>query len=365
MELKDIWLWLAYFTKGRNDIIKSLLETYKSIEEIYRSDEKKLREQGKLTEEETEQFIKLREEFDAKSEWEKLHDRGIKFVALCDSEYPDKLRKYQERPFFLFYKGNLPKDYIPSVAMVGARACSNYGRTMAKNIGKELSANGVQIISGMARGIDTYSQLGAVSGGTPTFAVLGCGVDICYPTENIELYQDILENGGGIISEYIPEDAPLAWHFPQRNRIISGLADKIAIIEAKEKSGSLITVEWALEQGKDIFAVPGRVNDVMSAGCNRLLKAGAGVLTEASDILSDLNYNMDSIIKITSLNEKNLEKDLLLVYSELGLHPKSVQHIIEETRLEYGVIMEILLKLQLMGLVEETCKNYYARADAT
>lgn len=365
MEKKDMWLWLACFSRGKNGIIKALMETYNNIERIYEIEEKEIREQGKLTKEEATRFIQFREEFHIEKERKKLEEKEIKFVAVCEKEYPEKLRKYKESPYFLFYKGNLPKDYFPSVAMVGARACSNYGRTMAKNIGKELSMNGVQIISGMARGIDTYSQLGAVSGGTPTFAVLGCGVDICYPTENIELYQDILSNGGGILSEYPPGEAPLAWHFPQRNRIISGLSDKIAVIEAKEKSGSLITVEWALEQGKDVFALPGRVNDVLSAGCNRLLKAGAGMLTEAADILVDFNYDMKSLVKIKSLNEKYLEKDLLLVYSELGLHPKSVHYLIEETRLEYRKIMEILLKLQLMGLVEETCKNYYARADAT
>lgn len=364
MDKKDYWLWMAMEAGCRFNTIHKLMESFRDIEAIYRASENGLKKGG-ATEKEAELIIRSREKFDEVAAWKKLADIGIKFVCVEDDEYPECFKKYEYSPYFLFYKGSLPKESMSIVAMVGARACSNYGRVIAKEIGKRLSENGVQIISGMARGIDTFSHVGAVNGGTPTFAVLGCGVDICYPTENIGLYEDIIAGGGGIISEYPPGTAPLAKNFPMRNRIISGYADKIAVIEAKEKSGSLITVEWALEQGKDIYAVPGRVNDVLSVGCNRLIKIGAGVLTRAEDILSDLGVDTASITKIHRINEKLLEKDLLLVYIELGLHPKSVQTIIEETRLQYDKVMGILLKLQFMGLAEETCKNYYVRTNAT
>jgi DNA processing protein len=191
-------------------------------------------------------------------------------------------------------------------------------------------------------------------------------VDYCYPTENIELYQEICKSGG-IISEYPPATKPLSWHFPQRNRIISGLADKVLVIEAKEKSGSLITVEWALEQGKDIMAVPGRIGDRLSSGCNRLIKAGAGIITSADDVLEDfpkaLNYKGVKKKEHINIEEKLLEKDLTLVYSELSSLSQSIYELMKNTGLEYGVLTERLLQLQLMGLVEETTKGYYMRLE--
>lgn len=290
----------------------------------------------------------------------KLEEKGIKFVKAGDEDYPDKLLPFENKPEYLFYKGRLPDEEKVAVAMVGARACSNYGRNMAKNIARELSDNGVQIISGMARGIDTYSALGALEGKSPTFAVLGCGVDICYPTENIELYNNIIKNGG-IISEYPPGVPPVAWHFPQRNRIISGLADKIVVVEAKENSGSLITVEWALEQGKDVMAVPGRISEKLSSGCNRLIKSGAGIVTSAKDILEELKYVVFNGARGKKVEKKPLEKDLALLYSELSLQPKNIYELMNDTGLKYEELVNKLLKLQLMGFIEQPSESYYSR----
>lgn len=304
----------------------------------------------------------MKEEYKTEEFKKKLRDRDIKMVCVGERDYPEKLMPYWDKPEVLFYKGRLPDKDKPIVAMVGARACSNYGRTMAKKIAGELAYNNVQIISGMARGIDTYSQLGAVEAGGATFAVLGCGVDICYPTENIELYENIIKTGG-IISEYPPGDKPLAWHFPMRNRIISGLSDKVVVVEAKEKSGSLITVEWALEQGKDVMAVPGRVDDKLSEGCNRLIRSGAGLVRGAKDILEELKYEVFNKEKENAIKEKILEKDFLLLYSELGLQPKSIDELMEKTGIEYGILADMLLQLQLRGLVEQPSDNYYSRLE--
>lgn len=281
----------------------------------------------------------------------------IRVVQKGDRDYPLKLMPYEHKPEFLFYKGALPDAGKASVAMVGARACSNYGRSMAKSIARELSAAGVQIISGMARGIDTYSQLGALEGGTPTFAVMGCGVDICYPTENIGLYNDIITHGGGILSEYPPGVQPKTWHFPMRNRIISGLSDKVVVIEAKEKSGSLITVEWALEQGKDVMALPGRIGEKLSAGCNRLIKTGAGIVTSSADILDELH--MENIP--TEKKEVQVAEEFRPIYEALELQPKSLYEIMEAADCDYGTALSILLKLQLMGMIEQPVENYYVR----
>ena len=197
-------------------------------------------------------------------------------------------------------------------------------------------------------------------GETGTFSVVGTGVDVCYPTENIELYNDILKKGG-IISEYPPGSKALAWHFPQRNRIISGLSDKVVVVEAKEKSGSLITVEWALEQGRDVMAVPGRVGDRLSGGTNRLIKNGAGIVTSANDIISELKYFVFNKADEKNTEEKILEKEFLMLYSELGLQPKNIYELMENTGLKYEKLVEMLLQLQLKGLVEQPSYNYYSR----
>lgn len=302
----------------------------------------------------------LRDKMQDERYLKELKSKGIKYVKIVDEDYPDKLIPFEHRPEFLFYKGRLPDEGNPVVAMVGARACSNYGRNVAKNIARELSENGVQIISGMARGIDTYSGLGALEGKSPTFAVLGCGVDICYPAENFELYKEIIKKGG-IISEYPPGEPPIAWHFPRRNRIISGLSDKIVVVEAKENSGSLITVEWALEQGKDVMAVPGRIGEKLSSGCNRLIKAGAGIVTSSKDILEELKYVVFNVSGSKKVEQKPLEKDLSLLYSELSLQPKNIYELMKDTGLKYEELVNKLLKLQLMGLIEQPSESYYSR----
>ena len=191
-------------------------------------------------------------------------------------------------PDGIYVRGRLPAEGKPSAAIVGARACSAYGRAQARNYARALSAAGVQIISGLASGIDAAAHEGALEGGTETFAVLGCGVNICYPKENYPLMRKILNNKGGVLSEFLPGDPPLAWHFPKRNRIISALADLVLVVEAREKSGSLITADYALEQGKSVYALPGRVTDPLSRGCNLLIAQGAGVAVDPESLLEEL-----------------------------------------------------------------------------
>lgn len=360
MSDREYWLWISsveflYFEK-----LKKLIEQFKSVKNIYCANKKQLMIKGGLSDKEITSLDESKKRFSPEQYIKNLEKNNIQFVCIEDKNYPKRLFPYNHKPYFLFYKGKLPDDSLPIVAMVGARGCSGYGRNMAKSLARGLSENNVQIISGMARGIDTYSGLGALEGKAPSFAVLGCGADICYPTENIELYEDILNNGG-IISEYPPGSPPLAWHFPQRNRIISGLSDKVIVIEAKEKSGSLITVEWALEQGKDILAVPGRAGDRLSDGCNRLIKNGAGMVTCVEDILEELKYVVFNKAYLNDAVEKTLEKDFLLLYSELSLQPKNIYELIETTGLKYERLVEMLLQLQLRGLIEQPSYNCYSR----
>ena len=320
----------------------------------------KLENKGKMKKEDVDRILESKEKFNSEDFFRKLNSNDIKFVCIEDLEYPKRLLPYEHKPFFLYYRGKLPDMDRPIVSIVGARACSGYGRNMAKMLGEKLSDYGVQIVSGMARGIDTFAQLGALNGESATFGVLGCGVDICYPTENIELYENILKKGG-IISEYLPGTKPNSWHFPQRNRIISGISDIVVVVEAKEKSGSLITVEWALEQGKNIMAVPGRVGDKLSSGCNRLIKTGAGIVTSEKDILEELKYYVFKEERKINAEEKTLEKEFLMLYSELGLQPKNIYELIESTGLSYEKLVDMLLQLQLKGLVTQPSYNYYSR----
>ena len=360
MEKREYWAWISTVENMYYNKISRLVESFGSIENVYMASATKLENKGKMKKEDVDRILKSKEKFNSDDFFRKLNSNDINFVCIEDLDYPKRLLPYEHKPFFLYYRGKIPDMDRPIVSIVGARACSGYGRNMAKMLGEKLSDYGVQIVSGMARGIDTFAQLGALNGESATFGVLGCGVDICYPTENIELYENILKKGG-IISEYLPGTKPNSWHFPQRNRIISGISDIVVVVEAKEKSGSLITVEWALEQGKNIMAVPGRVGDKLSSGCNRLIKTGAGIVTSEKDILEELKYYVFKEERKINAEEKILEKEFLMLYSELGLQPKNIYELIESTGLSYEKLVDMLLQLQLKGLVTQPSYNYYSR----
>ena len=220
---------------------------------------------------------------------EEYHSLGEKQIGLVLQEeegFPQKLLEIPDPPYGLFYKGKLPEQKQPSVAVIGARECSEYGRFVAEELGRYLGSQGIQVISGMARGIDGISQQAALSAGGTSYGVLGCGVDICYPAQNRRLYEELLEKGG-LLSTYAPGTKPLPQHFPPRNRIVSGLSDALIVIEARQKSGTLITVDMALEQGRDVYVVPGRLTDRLSDGCNHLLTQGAGVFLSPESFAED------------------------------------------------------------------------------
>ena len=219
---------------------------------------------------------------------------------------------------------------------------------------------GAQVISGMARGIDSCGHIGALQGKGETFAVLGNGVEICYPPANRQLYADILDHGG-LISEYHPLQEPLARLFPSRNRIISALSDMVILVEAKERSGSLITADFALEQGKDIFAIPGRITDSLSKGCNNLIYQGAGMIANIEDFLKDLEFCTINYEFQDDFKKLLLEKDESLVYSCLDLRPKNMEVILKKTSLEPAVLADILQRLVRKEFITETFKNYYIR----
>ena len=257
---------------------------------LYTASEKELRflwgEAGEKTygsHEEWQAFLNARRQEPDRVE-EELVRAGIGFVSALEEGFPEKLREIPDPPFGIYYKGSMPSEKEPAAAIIGARLASGYGREQAHRFGRRIGARGISVISGMARGIDGIAQKAALDAGGKSYAVLGCGVDICYPEENRELYERLPQQGG-VLSEYPPGMLPIAKLFPPRNRIISGLSDLVLVIQARKKSGTLITVDMALEQGREVYALPGRVSDALSDGCNRLIRQGAGPATCPEDIL--------------------------------------------------------------------------------
>lgn len=227
------------------------------------------------------------EKWRPEEEYFKLLEEGIQLFTISDSGYPERLKNIPDPPFGIFVRGKLPADDVPAVAVIGARECSEYGRYVARELGTVLGRYGVVVVSGMAKGIDGISQEGALEGGGISLGVLGSGVDVCYPAQNRQLYERLLK-GGAVISEYPGGTPARPQNFPPRNRIVSGLADAVVVIEARVKSGTLITVDMALEQGREVYVVPGRVTDRLSDGCNRLIKQGAGVLLDPDSFYEEL-----------------------------------------------------------------------------
>lgn len=289
----------------------------------------------------------------------------IRCIRKTDPEYPEKLRAYKGMPEQLYVKGHLPDSDKPSAAIVGARMCTPYGRAQAYRYAKYLSDAGVQVISGLAYGIDAESHKGALAGTMPTFAVLGNGVDICYPSINRKLYGQILESSGGIISEFSPGTEPRPLFFPMRNRIISALADVVLVVEAKEKSGSLITAQHALEQGKAVYAIPGCVNEELSRGCHKLIYDGAGIAYTPEILLEVWGIYEQNMTQRHEKVKLGLASDLKLVYSCLDLRPKNLDQIIQTTGLPAGKVNSLLMELEVRGLVREAGRHYYVRQNET
>lgn len=287
----------------------------------------------------------------------------VRCIEWKGKEYPDRLRKLPGMPSQLYVKGRLPREDMPTVGIVGARRCSGYGKKMAREYARVFSSWGIQVISGLAMGIDGESHWGALQGQTPTYAVLGCGTDVCYPRCNQELFREIPERGG-LISEYPQGVPPIGRHFPARNRIISGLSDILLVIEARKKSGSLITVDWALEQGKSVFALPGRTTDPLSEGCNGLIAQGAGIALSPETVLNELGmdtYKIKGKKRDGKKNKLSLARDLELVYSCIGFQPTEYATLITQCECPPGQVLAALAELQMLGLIEEVGKNFYAK----
>ena len=337
----------------------ALVHDFYSSRGAYMATKSQLKERPYLTAEDIGKILDKNARKNLDRDYEAMLKKGIKLVSYTDPDYPSRLKYNPEAPFALFYLGSLPKENGLKVGIVGARKCSVYGQTVSYEIGKSLGNAKVDVISGMALGVDCFSQRGALEGGGASFAVLGCGVDICYPASNRKLYEDLKERGG-IISEYAPGTGGQSMFFPARNRIISGLSDAVVLVEARKRSGSLITADHALEQGRDIYCVPGRLMDDLSYGTNELIRQGAGIIVSKEGLLSDLGLIED--LKMAKTQSKlRLEKNKKKIYDSLSLDPVDVSVLIEKTGLPLNVLVIELPELCEMGLVKETFKNCYVR----
>ena len=353
--------WLANLIGVSSNKKIELIGKFSSAEAVYYIEETQLKQLEILKKDEISKIIKSRKEVDIEKEYNEFLKYGIGFISYDMEEYPKRLKNISSPPYALYVKGNLPDNDKISFAIVGARMCTPYGQHYALEYGRFFADNDFPVISGLARGIDCFGQRGCVDNGGKTYAVLGSGVDVCYPKANIGLYNDILENGGGIISEYPPGTQPLGKNFPARNRIISGLSDVVIVMEAKIKSGSLITADMALEQGKEVYALPGPVNSLLSEGCNRLIYQGAGILLSPKQLIEELDILATKFKTKTVKIKKQLENEEKLLYSRLTLYPKGINSLIEETGLKADVALRTLVSLQIKGMIKEVSRNYYVR----
>lgn len=267
-----------------------LLEIYKEPSKIWNESLEKLKQLNILKDEELQILIESKNITQISKYYQYILKNNIKLINIYDERYPQILKNIYAPPILIYLLGNAEILNKTGIAIVGCRESSNYGNKTAYNIAYQLSKKGINIISGLARGIDAKAHLGSIMAQSTgkTIAVLGNGLDIIYPSENIELARMILKSGGALISEYPIGTKPEKQNFPARNRIVSGISKATVVVEAKEKSGTLITVDFALEQGKDVYCVPGNIDSCWSYGTNNLLKQGAKVYTEINDILDEL-----------------------------------------------------------------------------
>ncbi|MDD5934851.1 MAG: DNA-processing protein DprA [Clostridiales bacterium] len=362
LDRHELWFWLCNINGIGYQKIQDLLDYFGDVEAIFTAKEDALRQICSLSDKDVEYLSAVHEEGEIRRVYECLAKANVRYIIQEDEEYPTKFRQVYDSPYAFYLKGKLPKPDGPSVAIVGARNCTNYGKEVAIYFAKELAKAGVQIISGLAMGIDGYGHMGALQGKGYTLGILGSGIDVCYPKTNASLYHR-METEGGILSEYGLRRKPLAGYFPRRNRLIAGISDAILVIEARERSGSFITVDQGLELGKEIFIVPGRITDELSVGCNRLAQMGAQVVCQPKDILKYLHIESEEEDKTLDEKKKAISGKLTekekVVYEQLSLEPLYIGRILEKTHLEMGQAAEVLLSLEMKNVVKQIAKNYY------
>jgi len=363
----ELAYWLAFNSLSGTGLgfrkIKSLYDHFHGLKEAWQAPAKELGRLPGLNQSIVERLLEQKKLIEPQDLLEKLNNSGVEALYYFNPDYPSLLRQINDPPLVLFTKGQFRAcNFNCAVGIVGTRKPSVYGEKLAKNLAKNLAEHGVLIVSGMAYGVDSLAHWGAVESGGMTVAVLGCGVDLCYPSSNKRLYSAILEKGqGAMVSEYFPGTQPQKWHFPARNRIISGLCKAIAVIEAGESSGALITANLAFEQSREVFAIPGRIDSPMSIGTNGLIaKNIAHLLRDHNDILREMGWasknTENCVATAVALQGRELE-----VYELMSNEPSHFDYLIEKTGMNTGELSAILTMLELAGVISRLPGDWYTR----
>ena len=371
---RECWFWLCSRPWLGVRSIDKLLGYFKTAKNIYYGRNTQYAEVQGLKEAVRKKLENPEEKDESllKRDIRRLEILGGRFAGRIDKEYPEKLRHIYDAPAGLFYYGDLPDSKRPAIAIVGAREASGYGLASARYFAGALFEMGIDVISGLARGIDGEAHRGVLQekengeagkdiNRGKTWGVLGCGLNICYPRENYGLFE-AMKLQGGILSEYGLDVKPEPWRFPMRNRIISGLTDGIFVIEARERSGALITAEMGLEQGKNVYALPGRFNDPLSHGCHRLIQSGAKLVFKPEDIAEDYDISGNCPGSEQGKRKLSLDNSEQLVYASLSLSPKDVDTISAQCGLTLSETWKVLVNLELEGWIRPMGKNLYIRS---
>lgn len=349
------WIWLSSIEGIGPKRFYELVGLFGSPAEIWAASSKELEGLSFLGSKTKSNLISAKKDEYIEKLFRHLEKKQIRGISRISPYYPQDLSHIFDPPPVLFVKGNPDGLTMPkNIAIVGSRRCTHYGLEVAEKLACELGHLGISIVSGMARGIDTSAHKGCLAAGGVTIAVLGCGVDVIYPPENNRVYEDIMKKGV-LVSEYLPGTLPLAQHFPARNRIISGISSGVVVIEAAEKSGAMITVDFALEQGREVFAVPGNINSKYSVGPNRLLKEGARLVTDVYDIIEELNWGSRETIQKSESRNEVLQLDLFehKIVELLEEGDLTYDEFVNKTGFPIQKLNSLLTMLELRGIIKQ------------
>ena len=349
MEESLFMLWLSRIDSIGVKKQRALLNFFDNAKEVYRASKEELIKVPGLTMHNVRNILLTKDPNIIKSYYQELKDKKIKFISLVSKKYPDLLKHTDNAPIGLYMIGTMPDHSLKKIAIIGARRCSEYGLSCAYKLSKDLAKNNVVIVSGMARGIDAMAHKAALDAKGKTIAVVASGVDICYPRENINIYNKIKESSC-IISEYPPSLRPIPGYFPVRNRIISGMCDAVLVVEAEESSGTLITADQALDQGRLVMAVPGNMTSKFSKGTNNLIKMGAIPITNYKDVLDHFGIFKEEDEKDKPLD--NLTKDEEVVYNHISLEPINLDQLVYKCNAKTENIMYILTILEIKKYIQ-------------
>jgi len=357
----EIPFWVALsFVRGIGAVrFRLLLNAFGSAREAWRASPEALRQAG-LPAAALRNLLSLRAELDVARTWERIQSQGIRVLTWQDEAYPERLRTIQQPPPVLYLRGALQPEDAWAVAVVGTRRVTRYGRQVSEEVAAALARQGVTVVSGLARGVDGVAHRAALQAGGRTLAVLGCGVDCIYPPEHRTLAEEI-QTAGALLSDYPPGTPPDAANFPARNRLISGLALAVVVVEAGETSGALITARFALEQGREVFAVPGGIYAPMSKGPNRLLKQGAHPLLSVDDLLEILDISQVQQYRQArlALPDDPVESALLERLQQEPLHVDELRALVD---LPIEQVSAALTMMELKGLVRQVGAMHYVAA---